>query len=238
MAEAKSPRRPSDRRAPEGRAEARPAASDALAPEGRAKARPGAGDALAPEARAESRRRVTDARVLGALAHPLRVALLNHLMAFGPRTASECAEVVGASASNCSWHLRQLARYQLVEPVDSADGRERPWRAVATGLEYGGPEAGPAARAANEALTALWLDEDFRLAREFVRRQDEADPDWRQVNGLSNYELRLSAEELGRLRDQLDALIRPYIGLTRQNPPPEAKPVHVSLLAFLRPEAL
>jgi len=69
-------------------------------------------------------------------------------------------------------------------------------------------------RAANEALTALWLDEDFRLAREYLRRQDEADPDWRQASALSNYELRLSAEELGRLRDQLDALIRPYIGIS------------------------
>ena len=196
------------------------------------------GDRRVAETRAESRRTLTDARVLGALAHPLRVALLNHLMAFGPRTASECAEVVGASASNCSWHLRQLARYQLVEPVDSADGRERPWRAAATGFDYGGPEEGPAARAADEALTALWLDEDFRLAREFLRWQDQADPDWRRVSAHSTYELRLSAEELGRLRDQLDALIRPYIGLTRQDPPPEAKPVHVSLLAFLRPEAL
>ncbi len=182
-------------------------------------------------ARAESRRRVTDARVPGALAHPLRLALLNHLMAFGPRTASECAEVVGGSASNCSWHLRQLARYRLGERADSVDDRERPWRAAATGLDYGGPEEGPAARAANEALTALWLDEDFRLAREYLRRQDEADPDWRQASALSNHELRLSAEELGRLRDQLDALIRPYIGMTREDPPPQAKPVHVSLLA-------
>jgi DNA-binding transcriptional ArsR family regulator len=189
-------------------------------------------------ARVEDRRRVTDARVLGALAHPLRVALLNHLMAFGPRTASECAEVVGASASNCSWHLRQLARHGLVERVESADGRERPWRAAATGLDYGEPDEEPAARAANQTLTALWLDEDFRLAREFLRRQDEVDRDWREVSSLSNYELRLSAEELGRLRDQLDALIRPYIGMTREDPPADARPVHVSLFAFLRPEAL
>jgi DNA-binding transcriptional ArsR family regulator len=192
---------------------------------------------MAP-ARAENRRQVTDPRALGALAHPLRLALLNHLMAFGPRTASECAEVVGASASNCSWHLRQLARYQLVERTDSVDGRERPWRASATGFDYGGPEEGPATHAANEALAALWLDEDFRLAKEYLRRQGDVDVAWRQAGGPSSYELRLSAEELGRLRDALDALIRPYIGLTRDDPPDGAKPVHLSLLAFLRPEAL
>jgi hypothetical protein len=189
-------------------------------------------------ARAENRRQVTDARALGALAHPLRLALLNHLMAFGPRTASECAEVVGASASNCSWHLRQLARYQLVERADSVDGRERPWRAAATGFEYGGPEDEPAVQAANQVLTALWLDEDFRLAREYLRRQDEAEAAWRRASALSTYELRLSAEELGRLRDGLDELIRPYIGLTREDPPAGARPVHLSLLAFLRPVEL
>lgn len=188
-------------------------------------------------AAAENRRRITDAKALRALAHPLRVALLNHLMAYGPLTASECAEAVGSTASNCSWHLRNLALYQLVERVESSDGRQRPWRAAATGFDYGDLEAGPAARAANQALSTLWLDEDHRLAREYLRRHDQLDDAWRRVGGLSNYELRMSPEELGRLRDALDALIRPYIGLTRDDPPPHAQPVHLSLLAFPRPEA-
>jgi hypothetical protein len=186
---------------------------------------------------AENRRQITDAKALRALAHPLRVALLNHLMAYGPRTASECAEAVGSTASNCSWHLRNLALYQLVERVESSDGRERPWRAAATGFDYGDLEAGPAARAANQALTTLWLDEDYRLAREYLRRHDQLDDSWRQADGFSTYELRMSPEELGRLRDALDALIRPYIGLTRDDSPPDAQPVHLSLLAFPRPEA-
>lgn len=58
------------------------------------------------------------------------------------------------------------------------------------------------------------------------------------MGAASTYELRLSAEELGRLRDGLGSLIRPYIGLTRDDPPDGAKPVHLSLLAFLRPEAM
>ena len=36
----------------------------------------------------------------------------------------------------------------------------------------------------------------------------------------------------------LDAAIRPYIGLTRADPPEGAQPVHLDLKAFLRPEAL
>ena len=36
----------------------------------------------------------------------------------------------------------------------------------------------------------------------------------------------------------LDALIRPYISLTRPDPPQGAQPVHLHFKAFLRPEAL
>ena len=64
--------------------------------------------------RPEDRRAVTDVRRLAALAHPLRAALLSHLLAVGPRTASECAAAVDASPSNCSWHLRQLEKHGFV----------------------------------------------------------------------------------------------------------------------------
>ena len=75
--------------------------------------------------RAEDRREITDVRRLAALAHPLRTALLSHLLAVGPRTASECATAVDASPSNCSWHLRQLEKHGFVERAGEAtDGRE------------------------------------------------------------------------------------------------------------------
>ena len=45
-------------------------------------------------------------------------------MALGAQTASECAAVVGASPSNCSYHLRELERFGLVERV-AATARRR-----------------------------------------------------------------------------------------------------------------
>src|SRR4029079_15123476 len=90
----------------------------------------------------ERRVQITDVRTLRALASPIRYRLLGHLMAVGAQTASECAAAVGASPSNCSYHLRELARFGLVqrEPaIDRADGRDRPWRPVATGLRYRRP---------------------------------------------------------------------------------------------------
>src|SRR3954453_5575741 len=107
----------------------------------------------------EDRREIRDVHALAALAHPVRSALLSHLMAVGPRTASECAPAVGASASNCSWHLRHLARFGLVERDDRRGAaRERPWRAPATGFHFGGePGSGTATRAAQEALLSVQL---------------------------------------------------------------------------------
>ena len=53
---------------------------------------------------------------------------------------------------------------------------------------------------------------------------------------LEKYVRRL--EELESLAKALDAAIRPFIGLTRNDPPESAQPVHLDFKAFLRPEAL
>jgi DNA-binding transcriptional ArsR family regulator len=44
-----------------------------------------------------------------ALAHPTRLALLDHLHAVDQATATECSEFVDESPSSCSYHLRALA---------------------------------------------------------------------------------------------------------------------------------
>src|SRR3989442_5714240 len=112
---------------------------------------------------------LTDPKVMRALAHPARTAILNLLQEQGSATATECAEAVGESPSACSYHLRQLAAYGFVEQVPSEDGRERRWRAALQG--YGGAEdaqerpEGPAAPrppappgvAGNHAATARGL---------------------------------------------------------------------------------
>src|ERR1700721_3696956 len=107
---------------------------------------------FASSPRDERRREVTDLRELRALAHPLRLALMDHLMSFGEQTAAQCAEAVGSTASNCSYHLRALARVGLVEAASSSDRREHPWRATATGLEFGPADAASSPTAAGGAL--------------------------------------------------------------------------------------
>ncbi len=84
-------------------------------------------------------RRLDSAQALRALAHPVRIALLELLTFHGPQTATQAAEQVGESPSNCSFHLRQLAKYGLVEEADdvASTGRARPWRVTQVGISTG-----------------------------------------------------------------------------------------------------
>jgi DNA-binding transcriptional ArsR family regulator len=195
-------------------------------------------------ARTERRLEVTDGAVLAALAHPLRVALLYQLNALGSRTASQCAEALGETPANCSYHLRQLAKVGLVAREEAPNGRERPWRSVYTGLSLqapaddADPEVTTAARATRASLANMEIQEQARLARQYLRLEPRAPRPWREVAAVNSYSLRLTAEELAGLVQALDAAIRPYIGLTRDDPPEGSQPVHLDFKAFLRPETL
>lgn len=178
------------------------------------------------------RRRIRDVQLMRALAHPLRSALLSHLMAVGPRTASECATAVDSTASNCSWHLRQLAQWGLVERVEGTDGRERPWRALAVGLDFGEPD-GPE----HLALAATKLREEEELAQRFLDTAGDLDPEWRKAAAMNGYALRITPEELERLNVAIDALVRPYVAPIRTDAPPAARAVHAGWRAFPRVEA-
>jgi DNA-binding transcriptional ArsR family regulator len=179
-------------------------------------------------------RRVTDVDALKALAHPLRVSLLNHLLAVGPRTASECAEEVGSTASNCSWHLRQLAKSGFVERAEAGDGRERPWRATSVGYDVGAFADDPEVRAQQDALIALGLSEDNRLAQRFLDRQHELPPEWLQASAMHGYTVNVTAEELSGLLGMIDDILRPYLVPVRQDVPDGALPAHVGIRAFPR----
>jgi predicted ArsR family transcriptional regulator len=196
--------------------------------------------ASAPQPQPERRRRVTELAELRALAHPLRLALLDQLMSFGAQTAAQCAAGVGSTTSNCSYHLRALGRVGLAERVKpSADGRERPWRATATGISYGsGDETeSPAAVQAALALDELSATREEALARQ-ARRRHAAQPEpWRAAEAFHEYALRVTAEELSELTGEIDRLLRPYIGATRPAKPQDAAPVRVRLQAFRDPRS-
>lgn len=185
----------------------------------------------------EMRRALREPAEVRALAHPVRLELLNHLMTRDAATASECARAVGDTPSNCSYHLRVLARYGLVEPVDGGDGRERPWRARLTGFSTEPGEPGSAQAAASAELLAISMQREQRLLREHLARRDEMVGPWRDADTYQTYTLRLTPDEAERLVARLDAEIRPYLAATRSggDAPAGADLVHLALYAFPRP---
>jgi predicted transcriptional regulator len=182
-------------------------------------------------------RAVLGAEALGALAVPARLALLNHLLSAGPCTASECAPVVGESASNCSWHLRALEKVGLVERAPRAaegDARTRPWQATAVGFEFGA-EDGPAERVARTALVGLVAEHADDLYRRYLAARDALPTEWTEAAGDFGYGLELTPGELTALLAKVDALIRPYARPIRTDAPPGSGVVEVTLRAFPNP---
>ena len=151
------------------------------------------------------------------LAHPLRLALLETLGSEGPLTASQVAARLGESPSNCSWHLRKLAEHGFVRAARGGTGRNRPWRAVVQGLDWGEPTetGGPAADAsrglAAEALSDLLVEREVQRLRAARASRDHEPVAWRDVTGLLSSMAWLIAEEAATLREQLTAVLVPHL---------------------------
>jgi DNA-binding MarR family transcriptional regulator len=183
------------------------------------------------------RRVVEDVDAVRAMANPHRVAILYYLLSGPARTATECAAEVGGTASACSYHLRELERFGLVERVESTgDARARPWRAAAVGfsISAGLLEDSPAGRAAEIALTRAELVENHRLIKRFLDAGNSVDPEWRSVSDFHTFELVVSPAELNELNNKIGELLRTYRAPTRADAPADAKAVHVIYQAFPR----
>jgi DNA-binding transcriptional ArsR family regulator len=148
----------------------------------------------------------SDPQALRALAHPLRLELIELLGTLGTATAAECARRLGTSQASCSFHLRQLAKYDFVtESERGADGRERPWRL--TDLEQSwSSETGMAA----ERLEHVFVGRETERMLDWVGRSQEEPADWRRAAFLGGMTLPLTAAELETVGSQLRAVLDPY----------------------------
>jgi hypothetical protein len=83
-------------------------------------------------------RQITDPRAVRALAHPTRIALMEMFSMRGGQTltATQAAELIDESPTNCAFHLRTLAKYGFLEQAEGGKGRERPWRIAHLGFEF------------------------------------------------------------------------------------------------------
>ena len=180
---------------------------------------------------------VRDAGVMRALAHPARIAILEHLFAGNAGTATELADVAGLSPSATSYHLRALAKAELIEEAPSrGDGRERVWQTSVRGFDITAGPAGTAAeQAAEHELTTMFIDLENARTREWLNRRVNETQEWYEASGFAELRLLVTAEELDRLNEQIVSLLLPY-GYTRREDVPEgARMVHATYRSFPAP---
>jgi hypothetical protein len=164
-----------------------------------------------------SRVELRDALAMRAYAHPLRLKLVGLLRRLGPHTATQAAAALGDNVPNCSFHLRQLAKYGLVERVEGADNRERPWKAsaMATSWDDGGDQ--PEMRAAADHLTGTILGLYMEMAQSWLRDRDRETTEWRRVTGIGDTLLHVTPDELADVERRIDEILEPL--LARQTDP-------------------
>lgn len=152
-----------------------------------------------------------------AMAHPLRLELIELLGTVGPSTAAECARRLGSTQASCSYHLRLLAKYGFVEQAESrGDGRERPWQL--TDIEQSWSGRGTAA----EQLERVFVQREADRIMAWQAAAQQQPQEWRDVGFVGGATLPLTAEEAVTVRDQLAAVIEPYVArLTERSGWPE-----------------
>ncbi|MFC7549815.1 helix-turn-helix domain-containing protein [Plantactinospora sp. GCM10030261] len=149
------------------------------------------------------------------LAHPLRARLLGELRTDGPATATRLAETLATNTGATSYHLRQLAEVGLVqEDVDRSVGRQRWWRAAhdVSSWRSTGFDDDPDASAASDWLQTYQLRQLVERAEAWIAAQHSEPPRWREAAQLNDMILRLSADDLRDLNEELTAVVERFRG--------------------------
>ena len=178
-------------------------------------------------------RQINDAKTMRALSHPVRIALLEMLAIEGPLTATEVGERIGESPTTCSFHLRQLAKYGLVEEAGGGKGRARPWRMKTLDIAIRGHD--PEAELAAGVLAGMILERQRERYRTWQDTKAAYPSEWRKAAGESDVVVYLTAEELKQLRGQLSELLRPLVQERDADPskrPPGSAPVEMVMLSY------
>ena len=152
-------------------------------------------------------RQVSDARTMRALAHPVRMALLEVLSLGDALTATEVGERIGESPTTCSFHLRQLAKYGFVEEAGGGKGRARPWRMSTVGLRFSTAPDDPEAQLAVGALAQMFHERQQDRHRAWQASRASYPARWREAARDMEFVFYLTAEELGQFNDEVAGML-------------------------------
>lgn len=188
-------------------------------------------DAAGDESSGERPNRVLDAGALRALAHPLRVQIFDILSQYGPQTASSLAALTGESSGATSYHLRALARQDLIREVDGrGTTRERWWERPVGGVEYSNPEAArtPAGRAAMQVVMTESLNRRHQQLMHWVATALQSEPEeWRDGSMISTATARLTPAQMADLTRRIQQIIDATVDEYRHQEGDDVRPVTI-----------
>jgi hypothetical protein len=155
-------------------------------------------------------RELTDAVTIRAIAHPVRMALLEALTREGPLTATQAAEIVDESPANCSFHFRTLQKYGFVEEVPGSTGRSRPWRRKTLGQSVRQLGDNNEASVAAQSLAEMAQARAFEKLRVWISTASTFSTKWRRSAYSMDWLVYLTPEELSGLNEDIRALFMKY----------------------------
>jgi DNA-binding transcriptional ArsR family regulator len=160
---------------------------------------------------------LTDPDSMKALAHPGRFKILNYLQVHGAATATECAQIAGASPSACSYHLRKLSKWGLIEEIPSDDGRERRWRAQVQEFSWENGTDSSDRKAAAAQLSRMVLKDAVSIVASYLSGGGGT---WSRVQSSG---LLVTASELDEIATNVLEIVRPYFVTNRPDAPSGAR---------------
>ena len=177
--------------------------------------------------------RSLSAREVRALAHPLRLRMLELLRA-GPATASMLARELSESSGSTSYHLRELEKAGFVEEdAERGNARDRWWRRTTPLFLVSSDPAGDEEYAAAlSQLRSVIVERDEQALQRYFATIGDAPQEWQDAAFLGGWTLFATPDEMRRFSrmviSELDKLRRP-IG----ERPSDARCVYVTLRALL-----
>jgi predicted transcriptional regulator len=173
---------------------------------------------------------LTDPKAMRALAHPVRMALLELLSVAGTLTATQASEALGESPANCAFHLRTLAKYGFVREAGGGRGRERPWTVTRSSVRISSTDQTDAQAAlAADALSLAWFEHWVDRARRTYANNARM-PGWEHATNMTNRAIFLTAEEAEQVNRELHEIIDRYADRQRDPSlrPDGALPIEVA----------
>jgi predicted transcriptional regulator len=179
---------------------------------------------------------LTDPKAMRALAHPVRMALLELLSVHATVTATQASEALGQSPANCAFHLRTLAKYGFVREAGGGRGRERPWTVVHRSVSLSSSSLDSRqARAAAQTLEGVFLDRWFaNTRRALIGRSWPAE--WEEAALAHQSLVFLTPEETAQVGTEMRAILGRYLD-RRADPsarPPGSLPVEFGIVGYPR----